>query len=38
MNRILKHEQLIKDNVEQISTIIGNWKKGKGNWKREEKE
>jgi hypothetical protein len=29
---------VIKDDPEEISTIIGKWKKGIGNRKRQEKE
>jgi hypothetical protein len=34
MNRFLKHERVIKDDPEEISTIIGKRKKEKGNRKR----
>jgi hypothetical protein len=37
MNRFLKHERVIKDDPEEISTIIGKRKKGKGKRKRKEK-
>jgi hypothetical protein len=34
MNGFLKHERVIKDDPEEISSIIGKWKKGNGNRKR----
>jgi hypothetical protein len=34
MNRMQKYERVIKDDPEEIRTIIGKWKKGKGNRER----